>query len=265
MSTTTPTKKEARDHAREERKRREQEELLHAQRRRRLLWIGGGIVGLIAIVAIVMAVSSGGGSSSTSASTESGVAGAKTVSAEFDGIEQNGNVLGSSSAPATMVVFADMQCPFCRQFETQAFPQIVKRYVKPGKLRVIFQPISILGTDSVAAAHAVASAGQQNRMFEYASLFYDNQGQENSGYVTTDFMTKLAEKLPDFDVKKWRSELGSETVSGVLAKAQSEAQRAQIQSTPSFMIGKTGKPLEQFQPNELTAAAFYGKLDQLTK
>jgi protein-disulfide isomerase len=155
--------------------------------------------------------------------------------------------------------------PFCREFETGAFPSIVKRYVKTGKLKVVFQPISILGSDSVVASKAVAAAAAQKKMFDYTAAFYANQGQENTGYVTSDFLTKLAKAVPGLNVAKWQNDLNTEAGTSILTAAQTAAQTARVNSTPSFMVAKKGQTLTQFQPNALTADAFYGKLDQLTQ
>jgi protein-disulfide isomerase len=267
VPTSTPTRKEERDRRRAERARHEQEDALRAQRKRRLMYLGGGLLVLIAIAAVAIAVASGGGSSSSS-STKAGagdVAGAAAVANQFGGIPQKGNVLGARNAPATMMVFADMQCPFCADFETKAFPQLVRRYVKTGKLKVVFQPIAILGSDSATGARAVGAAAQQNKMFDYASLFYGNQGQENTGYVTQAFVANLANATPGLDMAKWKADLSSQTVGNMLSQAQTAAQTAGVNSTPTFLVAKTGKPLERFEPSELTASAFYGKLDALTR
>jgi protein-disulfide isomerase len=231
------------------------------QRKRRLLIFGAGLLVVIAVVAIVIAVSSGGSSSSTSTPTAATAAPAKS---EFAGIPQTGNVLGDPKAKATLMVFADMQCPFCREFETGAFPSIVKRYVKTGKLKVIFQPISILGTDSVVGSKAVAAAAPQKKFFDYVAAFYANQGQENTGYVTNDFLTKLAKSVPGLDVAKWQQAMKSGSGTPILTEAQTAAQTARVNSTPTFMVARTGQTLEQFQPNDLTAQAFYAKLNSLT-
>ncbi|HEX4734274.1 MAG TPA: thioredoxin domain-containing protein [Thermoleophilaceae bacterium] len=230
------------------------------QRRRRLVIFGGGLLLVITAVAIAIAVSSGGSSSSTTFTTTA-TAPAKS---EFAGIPQTGNVLGDPNAKATLMVFADMQCPFCGEFERGAFPSIVKRYVKTGKLKVIFQPISILGTDSVVGSKAVAAAAAQKKFFDYAAAFYANQGQENTGYVTSDFLTKLAKSVPGLDVAKWQQALNSGSGATILTAAQTAAQTARVSSTPTFMVAKNGQTLEQFQPNDLTAQAFYAKLDSLT-
>ena len=102
-------------------------------------------------------------------------------------------------------------------------------------------------------------------MFNYASLWYANQGEENTGYVTQDFMAKLAKATPSLDTAKWKSAMNSQTVANLLSQAQSAAQTAGVNSTPTFLVAKTGKPLEQFQPSALAANAFYAKLDALTK
>jgi protein-disulfide isomerase len=223
-------------------------------RKRRLAIFGGVLLVAIAAVAVVIAVSSGGGS--------------KTVETKpgtpFAGIAQTGNTLGSKNAKATLMVFADMQCPFCRQFETQAFPSIVKRYVKTGKLRVVFQPISFIGTDSLVAAKAVTAASQQRKLFDYTSAFYANQGEENTGYVTSDFLTKIAKAVPGLNVTKWQSDLKSEAGTGILSKAEAAAKTAGVNSTPTFLVAKKGEALTKFQPSALSAGAFYGKLDVLT-
>jgi protein-disulfide isomerase len=227
--------------------------MTHTQRRRRLAMFGGALLVVIVAIAVAMAIASGG---SKSASARAGIS--------FVRIPQSSNQLGSKNAKATLMVFADMQCPYCREFETQAFPSIVQRYVRTGKLRVVFQPVSILGSDSVVASKAVAAAAQQNKLFDYASTFYANQGQENTGYVTDAFMTKLAKAVPGLNVVKWQSDLDSGAGTQILSQAESAAKTAGVNSTPTFMVAKTGQALQTFQPSTLAASGFYGKLDALT-
>ena len=46
------------------------------------------------------------------------------------GIPQSGIHLGSPSAPVRLVEFADLQCPFCREYTLQTLPQLVQDYVR---------------------------------------------------------------------------------------------------------------------------------------
>ena len=45
--------------------------------------------------------------------------------------------LGRLDAPVTVIKYASMTCPYCRQFHRKTFPQLKKRYIDTGKLRFI--------------------------------------------------------------------------------------------------------------------------------
>src|SRR5947207_606368 len=107
---------------------------------------------------------------------------------QFKGIPQSGRVLGRSDAPVTMVEFADLQCPFCAQYAQDALPTVVSRYIRAGKLKLELRLIAIIGPDSGKARRMAAAAQRQNRLWNFAELFYRNQGEENSGYVTDPFL-----------------------------------------------------------------------------
>ncbi|MFL5842124.1 MAG: DsbA family protein [Thermoleophilaceae bacterium] len=240
-----------------------------SQPRRRLLIAGGIVLAAIVAVAVIIAVTSGGGSGSKTAGTTtgagaSGLKGVSAVSSEFAGIPQKGNVLGKPDAPATMMVFADMQCPFCAEFENGAMPTLVQRYVRSGKLKIVFQPIAIIGNDSVLGARSVASAAQQNKMFEYAAILYRNQGEENTGYLTQDYVKKIGAATPGLDVAKLTADLKAAPVNKLLNDAQAIATSGKVNSTPSFFVAKTGQTLQPLQVSALTADAFTPELDKLT-
>ncbi|MFL5893532.1 MAG: DsbA family protein [Thermoleophilaceae bacterium] len=248
---------------------------LNSARRRRLMWIVGGAVVVIAAVAVVIAVSSGGGggkakspapgAGSTAAAGASGVKGASLVAAEFKGIPQSGNTLGSPTAKATMMVFADLQCPFCAEFENNALPTIVDRYVRPGKLKLVFQPIVIIGNDSVLGARAAAAAAQQQKLFQFVGIAYHNQGHENSGYMNEAFVKKIAAGVPGLNVAKLVGDLKAAPVNKLLNDAQAVATSGHVSSTPTFFVAKTGQTLQQLSGGQLTPADFTGPLDKLTR
>ena len=112
----------------------------------------------------------------------------RDVTSILRGIPQEGLILGDPKAPVLLVEFADLQCPFCREFAASSWPDIVKRYIRTGKVRMDLRLTSILGEDSAKANKAVMAAGLQNRMWDASMRFYDVQGQEGSGYVTDPFL-----------------------------------------------------------------------------
>jgi protein-disulfide isomerase len=231
-----------------------------AERKRRLAIFGGIVLITIVVVAVVIATSSGGNSSSSSTGNLKGTTAIHNL---FAGIPQKGNTLGSSNAPATMMVFADLQCPFCAQFENGALPAIVNKYVRPGKLKVVFQPIAIIGQDSILGARASAAAASQNKMFNFNAVLYRNQGEENTGYLDSDYVKKIATGA-GVNPSKITSNLNSAYADKILGDAQSAATSGHVNSTPTFFVAKKGKSFEQLQVTSLDPSAFYGKLDQLT-
>jgi protein-disulfide isomerase len=106
------------------------------------------VVAAVLIVAVLVAISQAGGSSGGGATGLGGVTQARAL---FRGIPQQGIALGDPRAPVTLTEFADLQCPFCRQYTEAVLPTLVKRYVRTGKVRMIFQALAFIGPDSARA------------------------------------------------------------------------------------------------------------------
>lgn len=151
-------------------------------------------------------------------------------------VPQDGTTLGSEVAPVTVYLYEDLQCPACAAFARETFPELVRRYVEPGEVKVVSETIAILGRDSVPAARAAFAAGEQDRYWEYSTLFFLNQGRENSGYVTNKFLTSLAEETQGLDVDQWNEARGSDAAQSELHAAQASAHDEGIEGTPTLVI-----------------------------
>jgi protein-disulfide isomerase len=199
--TAVASRKAQREQARQERLQREQAEAA-AQRRRRMvqLGVGGGLAAAIIVVIAIVVSQSGGGSSGGSATDVTAKA---DISKQLAGIPQRGNVLGKPGAKVRIVEFGDPQCPVCKAFSEQVAPQIIAGPVRSGAADYQFEPWLIIGPQSKPAADAAMAAGEQGRFWNYIELFYRNQGEENSGYVTDDFMTAIANGAGVPDIAKW--------------------------------------------------------------
>jgi len=51
------------------------------------------------------------------------------------------HALGDLRAPIVMVEFADLQCPFCKDFEKSTFPELDSTYIKTGKMRFVVRDL----------------------------------------------------------------------------------------------------------------------------
>jgi protein-disulfide isomerase len=211
-----------------------------------------GLAVIVVLVAVVVA-GSGGGSSSQKNTTPA------AAESALKGIPQSGIALGSPKAPVTMVEFADLQCPFCAQYQRDVFPTLLNRYIRTGKLRVELHLLRFIGPDSDRLARVAAAASQQNRMFQFVDLAYARQGAENSGYATQQFIDKLA---ADAGLKQ--TSAGS-AANQQVSQSEQIAKTLGINSTPSFLIGPTGGPFQRLEPSQLTPGAFIPAIQQELK
>jgi protein-disulfide isomerase len=234
-----------------------------AAKRRRRLSLGGVLAAAIGVVALAIGLSSGG--VSATAASGSRLAGAAFSARLFSGIPQHGTVLGSPRAPVRLVEFADLQCPYCDEYALQALPTLVRDYVRTGELSMRFENLSFIGPDSVAAGRVAAATARQNRLWNFVDLMYLNQGEENTGYVTTSYLRRLLDAVPGLDVPAALRASQSPLADAALTQANAYAAGAAIAATPSFLVGRTGGPLKQLQPSTLTPAPFVQAIDALLK
>jgi protein-disulfide isomerase len=232
-----------------------------ATRWRRLQALGGAVVAAAAVAAVAVAISSGGGSANAASGGK--LTGASFSSSLFAGIPQHGTVLGRPDAPARIIEFADLQCPYCQEYTAQALPSLVRDYVRTGKAQMEFENLSFIGPDSVQAAHVAAAAAAQNKLWNFVDLMYLNQGTENTGYVTSSYLRQLLGAIPGLNVSAALSASQTPAAESALTQANNAAAQDGINATPSFLIGRVGDPLRQFQPPTLSAAPFAAALKSL--
>ncbi len=232
--------------------------------KRRNVMIAGLIAVVVVVAAILILVSSGDSSNSSTPAANEPLNGLKETKAMLDGIPQDGNALGKKNAPVTMIEYADYQCPFCRDYALNTMPILINDYVRTGKLRMEFEPLTFIGPDSETAARAGVAAGQQNLEWNYTHLFFFNQGTERSGYVTDAFINKLYAGA-GVDAAKANAYRTTPAAAVPIATASAGAEKYGVASTPSFVVGPTGGPYTKLEVEISNADAFKSAFDALLK
>lgn len=211
----------------------------------RVLAIAGGVV-VLAIVGIVLAVTLGGGKKSiasdipTVGSLANGLPGASDVDMMYKGITQKGLFLGSPFAPVQMVIYIDLQCPICQNFETTALPTLLSKYVRKGKVRIETKPWAFIGPDSFRGQDAMFAAAKQNLAFNFASVLYDNQGTENTGWLDDTMVAQIAASVPGMQVHQLLNDAGSGEVKKEASAVAAAAQIDKVTGTPTVFVGRNG-------------------------
>jgi protein-disulfide isomerase len=250
-------RQDERERLRAERQATESHDSAAAQaRKRRVQYLSLAAFGAVAVVVALIVISQSGGSDNNDTpTTVANVKGVAQVNSELQGLSQSGQALGAVDAQVTLTEFGDPQCPVCRAFADQIAPQVISNEVRGGNVRYVYQPYLIIGPDSKPAMKAILAAGEQNRFWNYLQLFYANQGEENSGYVTDDFLTSLA-KAAGVDLNKWNESRNSSKWDAVIAKGTTDAEGFGFNGTPSLVAeGPKGtKTINGFSLPEIQVA-----------
>ena len=164
---------------------------------------------------------------------------AAEVSSLLAGIPQHANVLGDPHAPVTVQYFGDLECPFCKRFTLGTLPLLIQRYVRTGKLKIEYLSLEtathepeVFRTQQVAAL----AAGEQDRLWNFVDLFYHEQDEENSGYVTESYLQGLAQQIPGLNLVAWTAARGEARLQETLTGDARTAAGAGLDSTPTFRI-----------------------------
>jgi len=231
-----------------------------SRRRLALVAVAAGAIAGGALAA-ALALSTGG----TPKPAAAAPVGAARVAAMLRGLDQNGTALGSRTAPVTLVEFADPQCPACGMWARNALPVIVRDYVRPGKVQIVFSGMHFVGPESETALRAALAAGAQHRFWNVVELLYENQGAENTGWVSDTLLHSIGDAVPGLSTSRMLAGLQSSNVTNLLAQGDALAQQAGISSTPSFAVGKTGGTLRVVPITSLSAGGITPQLDAALK
>jgi protein-disulfide isomerase len=146
-----------------------------------------------------------------------------------------GNVLGDATAPVKVEVYADFQCPACGQFDRTSLREIEDKYVKNGKVQVVFNHYAFIGDESTRAAEASECANDQGKFWEYADTLFSNQAGENQGAFNDANLEKFAQQL-GLDMDKYKTCMQQRPyLSKIQASTQNGSQRG-VNSTPTLFI-----------------------------
>jgi protein-disulfide isomerase len=164
--------------------------------RRRNLLVVGAVVVAVAIIAVVMVVvqsnSDKTGQTVSSSGTPQNLTGTYNVE------------IGDSSAPTSLKVYEDLQCPVCKTFEQIAGAKI-QTAIDDGKVKVDYHMVAFLDTASTTnyssralnAAMAVLSTAGPDAFLKFKTIAYENQPAEGSAGV------------PDSTLIEWAVQAGA--------------------------------------------------------
>lgn len=153
-------------------------------------------------------------------------------------IEQGSPYYGNDTAPRTIIDFSDFQCPMCKRHVDNTEPQINSTYIQTGEAAYVFKHLPNRGLDSKNASLAAQCTNDQGKFWEYYSLLYENQGQIDSGWVSTENLKKFASQIKGIDMNEFISCYDSKKYEEHVQSDLALANSLGFTETPSFIIVK---------------------------
>ena len=145
---------------------------------------------------------------------------------------------GETLAPVTIVMFADLECPYCKRVEDNALTVVRTTY--RGKVRIVWKdnPIPALhphARDAAIAANSVFREKGNEAFWRFQKNAFDNQ-----------------ENLDGIHFDEWAKEVGATLVAKNALKVDADtalAKKLGVKGTPSFRVN--GLVIEGAQPFEV--------------
>jgi protein-disulfide isomerase len=158
----------------------------------------------------------------------------------FGGLPQHGFTVGSPAAPLTIEEYADLQCPYCRRFASDVLPTVVNDYVRTGKAKLVFRPLTFVGDDSVRAGRLVTAAARQGALWQLVDVLYANQGAENTGWASQQLLDG-AGLATGLNVKQANAFAQSGEADAQLQASAARAASLGVRSTPTLVLIRSGQ------------------------
>ena len=144
-------------------------------------------------------------------------------------------VLGSASAPITIVEFGDYQCEACYHWYHNTRADIIDNYIETGKVNLVFMDMPGLGRDSITAAQATYCADDQGKYWEYHETLYNFQEAIDNGWASKDRLVSFAFDL-DMNLDEFNDCMDSSKYAKRVKANYDESQRFGAEATPTFLI-----------------------------
>lgn len=160
--------------------------------------------------------------------------------------------IGSPDAEVKIVSYEDFECPFCRQYNQEAYPQIVENFVQSGQVQYFYSNLPLPRLHPWAEPSAIASECALNQDAEafwtFKKGFFDNQDALGNAYDSGNFdesMYRWAEQT-GLNVNEFRTCYDNEEELAEVNQDKQEAAGNGAQATPSIFVN--GELVQGAQP-----------------
>jgi protein-disulfide isomerase len=141
--------------------------------------------------------------------------------------------LGNPNAPVTMIEYASLTCPHCRNYHANVFPRVKRAYIDTGKVRYIVREFPIGRT--AASAAVVNRCAPPEKYFLLLDAFLARQSEWVSQEVRPDAIYGVA-KSSGMSRETFDKCLSNQTIIEGLTEVKQRGRQYGVIGTPTFFV-----------------------------
>jgi protein-disulfide isomerase len=142
-------------------------------------------------------------------------------------------VIGKPTAPITVIEYASLTCPHCRDYHANVFPQVKRAYIDTGKVRYIIREFPIGRTAGTAAIITRCLPEQKN--LSMTETFLARQPEWVSQEVRPDAIYSVA-KSSGMSRETFDKCLSNQTIIDGLTEVKQRGRKFGVIGTPTFFV-----------------------------
>ncbi len=195
---------------------------------RNILIVAGGVVAVAAIAAGVYF-----GTRPPAAGPAPVAVASAPNKAALESVQPGDHVLGDPKAPITVIEYASLTCSHCAHFHTQVLPEIKKKWIDTGKVKLVYRDFPL---DQVAAKAAqIAECSGNDRYFGVIDLIFRSQPQ---WAAASDPVAELAKplRIAGLGENEIKACLANEAMSNAVINDYKGGETMGVNSTPTLFI-----------------------------
>ena len=171
-------------------------------------------------------------------------------------ITKDDRILGNADAPITIIEYASLTCPHCAHFTNEVLPELKKKWIDSGKVKLVLRDFPL--DEPALRAAMIAHCAPRDRFYAYVDTFFATQ---DKWVMAKDYREALARIVKlggmsqdEFDNCLKNTDLENKILEGRLAASK----ELDVNATPTFFINGTkfaGAPTVEEFDKALSALA----------
>ena len=165
-------------------------------------------------------------------------------------------VLGDPAAPITIVEYASLSCPHCAHFTNEVLPELKKKWIDTGKVKLVLRDFPL--DEPALRAAMIARCAPPDRFYAFVDTFF---GAQDKWVTGSDYLQSLARlaKLGGMGKEEFDACLKNTALENKILDSRLVASKElEVNATPTFFINGTkfvGAPTVDEFDRQLSALA----------